>query len=97
MQVSKTGLALRGLLVRHLVLPDNLAGTDEVVRFLAAEISPYTYLNLMDQYRPAYKAHYFPELNRRITRQEYQAAVKMAQDAGLSRLDERRAHFWFTG
>jgi len=94
---GKTGLALRGLLVRHLVLPNNLAGTDEIVRFLASEISPHTYLNLMDQYRPAYKAHHFPELNRRITRQEYQAAVKMAQDAGLTRLDERRARLWFTG
>jgi putative pyruvate formate lyase activating enzyme len=48
----------------------------------------------MDQYRPAYKAHHFPELNRRVTRHEYQAAVEMAQDAGLNRLDERRAMFW---
>ena len=94
LQVNKTGLALRGLLVRHLVLPDNLAGTDEIVQFLATEISLYTYLNLMDQYRPAYKAHHFPELNRRITRQEYETAVRMARDAGLSRLDERRALFW---
>ncbi len=94
LEVNRAGLALRGLLVRHLVLPDNLAGTDEIVQFLAAEISPHTYLNLMDQYRPAYKAHHFPELNRRITRDEYQAAIKMARDAGLGRLDERRAHFW---
>jgi putative pyruvate formate lyase activating enzyme len=94
LEVNKAGLALRGLLVRHLVLPDNLAGTDEIVRFLASEISSHTYLNLMDQYRPAYKAHHFSELNRRITRDEYQAAVKMARDAGLERLDERRAHFW---
>lgn len=97
LQVSETGLALRGLLVRHLVLPDNLAGTDQIVRFLATEISRQTYLNLMDQYRPAYKAHHFPELNRSITRQEYRTAVKMAQDAGLSRFDERRGRFWFTG
>jgi putative pyruvate formate lyase activating enzyme len=77
------------------VLPESLAGTDEVVRFLAEEISPDTYLNLMDQYRPAYKAHHFPELNRRISHQEYQAAVEMAHAAGLHRLDERRAAFWF--
>jgi putative pyruvate formate lyase activating enzyme len=96
LQVSDTGLALRGLLVRHLVLPDNLAGTDEIVRFLATEISPDTYLNLMDQYRPAYKAHHFPALNRRITRQEYETVVRMARDAGLGRLDERRALFWIT-
>jgi putative pyruvate formate lyase activating enzyme len=96
LQVNKTGLALCGLLVRHLVLPDNLAGTDEIVRFLATEISPHTYLNLMDQYRPAYKAHHFPELNRRITRQEYETAVRMARYAGLTRLDERRDLFWIT-
>ena len=94
LQVNEMGLALRGLLVRHLVLPDDLAGTADIVRFLATEISPDTYLNLMDQYRPAYKAHHFPELNRRITRQEYEAAVKMARDAGLRRLDERRNLLW---
>jgi putative pyruvate formate lyase activating enzyme len=94
LRINEMGLAWRGLLVRHLVLPGNLAGTDEVVRFLADEISPDTYLNLMDQYRPAYKAHHFPELNRGITRQEYQAAARMAQEAGLRRLDERRALFW---
>jgi putative pyruvate formate lyase activating enzyme len=94
LQINEARLAVRGLLVRHLVLPENLAGTADVVQFLATEISPNTYLNLMDQYRPAYKAHYFPELNRRITRSEYEAAVKMAWDAGLRRLDERRATFW---
>jgi putative pyruvate formate lyase activating enzyme len=94
LQINEAGLAVRGLLVRHLVLPENLAGTADIVQFLATEISSNTYLNLMDQYRPAYKAHYFPELNRRITRSEYEAAVKMAWDAGLRRLDERRATFW---
>ncbi|MFH1907481.1 MAG: radical SAM protein, partial [Chloroflexota bacterium] len=65
--IDENGLAQRGLLVRHLLLPDDLAGTPEILRFLAEEISPNTYLNLMDQYRPAYKAHLFPELNRPIT------------------------------
>jgi putative pyruvate formate lyase activating enzyme len=89
------GIATRGLLVRHLILPDNLAGTDQVVGFLADEISPNTYLNLMDQYRPAYQAHHYPELNRRITREEYNSAVHMARSAGLTRLDERRSPlFW---
>jgi putative pyruvate formate lyase activating enzyme len=94
LQINEMGLAVRGLLVRHLVLPENLAGTDDIVRFLATEISPNTYLNLMDQYRPAYKAYNFPELNRRIDRHEYRAAGKLAYDAGLNRLDERRAVFW---
>jgi putative pyruvate formate lyase activating enzyme len=95
LEINHRGLAVRGVLVRHLVLPENLAGTDTIVRFLAREISPHTYLNIMDQYRPSYKAHYFTELNRRISSQEYQAAIQMAQVAGLNRLDERRAAFWF--
>lgn len=94
LQVDENGLAQRGLLVRHLVLPNNLAGTQEIVRFLAEEISLNTYLNLMDQYRPAYKARLFPELDRPITAREYQAAVEMAHQAGLRRLDARRAR-WF--
>jgi len=94
LRIDPDGLATRGLLVRHLVLPGGLAGTPDVVRFLADEISPDTYLNLMDQYRPAYRAAAYPELNRPITRAEYQAAVKMALDAGLRRLDERRRGLW---
>jgi putative pyruvate formate lyase activating enzyme len=81
------GLATRGLLVRHLVLPNQLAGTGQVVRFLVEEISANTYLNLMDQYRPAYLARQFPELNRRLTHEEYQEAVRLARGAGLHRLD----------
>lgn len=96
LQVDDRGVAQRGLLVRHLVLPDNIAGTEEIVKFLSDEISPDTYLNLMDQYRPAYKAHLYPELNRRLTSQEYQAAVQAALSTGLRRLDERKSKFWFT-
>ncbi len=87
-------IAFRGLLVRHLVLPNNLAGTDKIVQFLADKVSTNTYLNLMDQYRPAYKAHQYPELNRSIIHEEYQAAVQMALDAGINRLDKRRAPSW---
>ena len=83
------GIAQRGLLVRHLVLPNGLAGTPEVMRFLAEEISPNTYVNVMAQYRPCYRAHEFPEINRRPTSQEYQDAVQAALDAGLTRLDDR--------
>jgi len=85
---DERGVALRGLLVRHLVLPDGLAGTGGIVRFLA-DLGPNTYLNVMDQYRPCYKAHDFPPLARRITPQEYDEAVQMALDAGLNRLDKR--------
>ena len=88
LQIDETGLAQRGLLVRHLLLPTNLAGTRDVLGFLAQEISPNTYLNLMDQYRPCYRASEYPELNRRITRDEFETAVAWAGEFGLKRLDE---------
>jgi putative pyruvate formate lyase activating enzyme len=95
LKLDEAGIATRGLLIRHLILPNNLAGTDQIVNFIAEEISPNTYLNLMDQYRPAFQAHHYPELNHRITREEYSSAVQMARDAGLTRLDERRSSlFW---
>jgi len=85
------GVAERGLLIRHLVLPGGLAGTKEVVHFLAEKISPNTYLNLMDQYRPSHKAHSLPTLNRRLTPQEFSEALNVAKEAGLERLDKRKA------
>jgi len=89
--LDERGVALRGLLVRHLVLPEGLAGTAEIVKFLAQEVSTNTYLNVMDQYRPCYKGHELPPLNRRTTSEEYTEAVRLAGEAGLDRLDERRA------
>jgi len=89
LKLRPPGIAWRGLLVRHLILPNNLAGTDQAIRFLADEISTNTYLNLMDQYRPTYRAHHYPELDRRINQTEFEDAIKMATDAGLSRLDKR--------
>lgn len=85
LQVNEHGLAWRGLLVRHLILPNSLAGTEQIVQFLANQISKNTYLNLMDQYRPAYRADALPDLNRRITREEWAAALRAAQRAGLHR------------
>jgi putative pyruvate formate lyase activating enzyme len=81
------GVALRGLLVRHLVLPENMAGTAEVVRFIVEEISKNTYVNIMDQYRPCYQAGQHPPLDRRITAREFRDAVDCALKAGLRRLD----------
>ena len=83
------GIALRGLLIRHLVLPNGLAGTPQIARFLAEEISRHTYLNIMAQYRPCYRAADLPDMERRITAQEYQEAVEAALRLGLERLDER--------
>jgi putative pyruvate formate lyase activating enzyme len=88
LSVDKRGVAQQGLLVRHLVLPDGLAGTAEIVHHLH-ELSPNTYINVMAQYRPCYRAHGLPPLDRRLTNQEYAEAVRLAQDAGL-RLDQRR-------
>ncbi len=85
--IDERGIGLRGLLIRHLVLPENTAGTEEVVRFIAEEISKDTYLNIMDQYHPCYKAFEHPPLDRRITDYEYKNAVKLALRAGLKRLD----------
>jgi putative pyruvate formate lyase activating enzyme len=85
--IDQRGIGLRGLLVRHLVLPEGIAGTEGVFRFIAEEISKNTYINIMDQYHPCYKAFDYPSLNRRITHQEYADAVQMAEDAGLKRID----------
>jgi putative pyruvate formate lyase activating enzyme len=87
--VDEDNIALRGLLVRHLVLPEGLAGTEGIMRFLAEEISENTYLNIMDQYRPCHESQELPPLDRRITRPEYDVAVQVAQAAGLTRLDRR--------
>jgi len=83
--MDEDGVATRGLIVRHLVLPGGLAGSAEVVRFLSEEISPNTYLNVMAQYRPEYKACRFPELDRRISAKEYNDVVRLAARAGLTR------------
>jgi putative pyruvate formate lyase activating enzyme len=84
--LNQDGLAERGLLVRHLVLPGGLAGTDGILRFLAAEVSRDTYINLMDQYRPDFLAPHHPPLQRATTAPEFDAAVRLARRAGLHRL-----------
>lgn len=87
------GIAQRGLLVRHLVLPEGLAGTAEIASFLATEISRDTYINVMDQYRPCYRAEELPPLDRRITGEECNEAVQEAKEAGLHRFDRRNPRF----
>jgi putative pyruvate formate lyase activating enzyme len=85
--INQEVIAERGLLIRHLVLPSETAGTEEVVKFIASEISKDTYINIMDQYYPCYKAFENPPLNRRITGKEYSAAIEHAIRAGLKRID----------
>jgi len=85
------GLIHRGLMIRHLVMPNRIGGTREVVEWIAQNLPKDTWLNLMSQYTPMYKAFDYPEISRRITRAEYTEAVKWAREAGLANLDIQRA------
>lgn len=80
----ENGLATRGVLVRHLVLPNGQAGSAKIVDFLAEQISPKTVINVMDQYRPCYKAHLHPQINRRPTPQEIDSVRRYAVEKGLN-------------
>jgi putative pyruvate formate lyase activating enzyme len=83
--MDRRGIAQRGILVRHLVLPNGLAGSREILDFVARQISPNTYINIMDQYHPAFKASEHGELNRRISSSEFNEVVAYAQHVGLQR------------
>jgi len=83
--IDAEGVARRGLLVRHLVMPAGLAGTAEVCRFLAEEISLDTYINIMAQYRPMYRSSEVPEIERSVTGAEFKTACGIARGAGLHR------------
>ncbi|RLF74686.1 radical SAM protein [Thermococci archaeon] len=85
--IIENGIAVRGLLVRHLVLPKHLAGSEKILSFIAQEISKDTFVNIMSQYYPTYKAHQCPELSRRITKDEYMEVLKMAKKLGLKRAE----------
>jgi putative pyruvate formate lyase activating enzyme len=85
--VDENGIARRGLLVRHLVLPADLADTERVLEFLAHEVSPRTHVNLMGQYRPCYRAYDCPPLDRPITAEEFRAALAVARRLGLPPVD----------
>lgn len=93
LKFDQDGIALRGLMVRHLVMPNNVAGSQEIFRFLAEEISEHTFVNIMDQYFPDAKVVEKPEkygdINRRVSRKEFRDAKEAARKAGLYRFDER--------
>jgi putative pyruvate formate lyase activating enzyme len=84
---ASDGLMYRGLMIRHLVMPNRVGGTKEVIGWIAENLPQDTYLNLMSQYRPVYKAFDYPEIARRLTREEYDEAVGWAREAGLTNLD----------
>ncbi|MEK7405508.1 MAG: radical SAM protein [Acidobacteriota bacterium] len=85
--VDENGIALRGLMIRHLVLPNGIAGTEKFVKWVAEKLTKSTYVNIMAQYRPEHKAHQYPELSRRLSWGEHGQAVAWARQAGLTRLD----------
>ncbi len=87
LEIDSEGIARRGLLVRHLVLPNGLAGTREIMEFIAQDISPNTYINIMAQYRPCAEAYKFPQIDRYLSQQEYVEAIEVAQSFGLHRFD----------
>lgn len=86
--VIEKGIAKRGLIIRHLVLPNRIADTEKFLIFVSDNLSKTTYLNIMRQYRPEYKASQYPEINRRIKRDEYLEALQWAKKYGLSRFDK---------
>jgi putative pyruvate formate lyase activating enzyme len=87
LRVNERGIAERGLIIRHLVMPNNIAGTDRFVRWVAEELGPDTYVNIMAQYRPMHRAHEYPKIARRLDSTEWQQAMQWAKEAGLTNLD----------
>jgi len=83
--INSKGVAERGLLIRHLVMPNEVSSSEAVLKFIAEEISVHSYVNIMDQYRPEYQAHEYPEINRRITHKEYLEAIQWAKHYHLYR------------
>jgi len=90
---AKNGLMYRGLMIRHLVMPNQVGGTKEVIEWIAKNLPKDTYVNLMSQYRPVYKAFEYPKISRGITRREYTDAVAWAKAAGLTNLEIQGYHF----
>jgi len=85
LKMDREGIAKRGLLIRHLVMPEDIAGSRSILEFVAKDISKDTYMSIMAQYHPAHLAFEFPELSRRISKKEYDAVLEMADELGLER------------
>jgi putative pyruvate formate lyase activating enzyme len=84
---AKDGIMQRGLMIRHLVMPNNIGGSEKVMEWIAGNLPKDTYVNIMVQYSPVHKAYDYPELSRRITQKEYLKVVTKAKDLGLTNLD----------
>jgi len=90
---AKDGIMQRGLMIRHLVMPNNTGGSENVMEWIAGNLPKDTYVNIMAQYNPRYKAYDYPKISRRITRKEYVTVVKKAKELGLTNLDIR-GYWW---
>lgn len=88
LKLDERGIAVSGVILRHLIMPNRVSGTEDFIKFVAREISPTTYINLMSQYRPEYKAMEYPEISRRSNRSEHMEALEWARKYGLTRLDK---------
>jgi putative pyruvate formate lyase activating enzyme len=88
------GIMQRGLMIRHLVMPNNTGGSENVMEWIAGNLPKDTYVNIMAQYNPVYKAYDYPKISRRITRKEYVNVVNKAKDLGLANLDIQ-GYWWF--
>ncbi len=84
---AKDGIMQRGLMIRHLVMPNNIGGSEKVMEWIAGNLPKDTYVNIMVQYNPVFKAYDYPELSRRVTKEEYIKVVNKAKDLGLKNLD----------
>lgn len=92
-KLAADDLMRQGLMIRHLVMPNDVSGTRAVIDWIVSNLPQDTYLNLMSQYRPAYQAEQYPEIARRITRREYAVAIHYAQRVGLTNLDIQGYYF----
>ncbi len=90
---AENGLMYRGLMIRHLVMPNGIGGTRKVLEWIAENLPKDTYINIMSQYRPMYKASEFPAISRKITRKEYKNAIRWAKEADLTNLEIQG--YWF--
>ncbi|MBM4300849.1 MAG: radical SAM protein, partial [Deltaproteobacteria bacterium] len=84
---ARQGIMQRGLIIRHLVMPNNTGGSEKIMEWIAENLPKDTYINIMPQYTPAHKAYDYPEISRRITGKEYKKVVQRAKDMGLTNLD----------
>ena len=89
LQVDRRGIALSGLIIRHLVMPNRVAGTEKFTKWVAENLPKSTYVNIMPQYHVDYKAYEYPEIARGITVEEFLEAMDWAEEAGLTNLDPR--------